>query len=40
MSALPKTSIDNVIDFNGFSGRIIRGGLSKKEIKLNKCRFG
>lgn len=36
MSALPKTSIDNVIDFNGFSGRIIRGGLSKKEIKLNK----
>ncbi len=36
MSALPKTSTDNVIDFNGFSGKIIRGGLSKKEVRLNK----
>ena len=36
MGALPKTSTDNVIDFNGFSGRVIRGGLSKKEVKLNK----
>lgn len=36
MSALSKKSIDNVIDFNGFSGKIIRGGLAKQEVKLNK----
>ena len=36
MSALPKILTDNVIDFNGYSGKIIRGGLSKKEVKLNK----
>lgn len=36
MNALLKPSTDNVIDFNGFSGKIIRGGLSKKEVKLNK----
>jgi len=36
MSALPKTSTSNVIEFNGFSGRVIRGGLSKKEVRLNK----
>lgn len=36
MGALPKTLTDNVIDFNGLSGKIIRGGLSKQEVKLNK----
>lgn len=35
MSALPKTSTNNVIDID-FSKRIIRGGLAKKEVRLNK----
>lgn len=35
MSAVPKTSTDNVINID-FSKRIIRGGLAKKEVKLNK----
>lgn len=36
MNALLKPLTDNVIDFNGFSGKIIRGGLSKQEVRLNK----
>ena len=36
MNALLKSSTDKVIDFNGFSGKIIRGGLSKQEVRLNK----
>ena len=36
MSALPNASTNNVINFNGFPAKIIRGGLSKKEVKLNK----
>ena len=35
MSALPEISTNNVINID-FSKRIIRGGLSKKEPKLNK----
>lgn len=36
MGALPKTATDNVIDFSVLSKKIIKGGLSKKEVKLNK----
>lgn len=36
MNALPQILTDNVIDFNGYSGKIIRGGLAKKEVRLNK----
>ena len=35
MSALSKISTNNVIDID-FSKRIIRGGLAKKEVRLNK----
>ena len=35
MSALPKISTNNVINID-FNKRVIRGGLSKKEPKLNK----
>ena len=36
MSALPKTSTDNVIDFSAWSGKILRGGQFKQEPRLNK----
>ena len=36
MDAVPRISTNNVIDFNGFPRRVIRGGLSEKEVKLNK----
>lgn len=36
MNALPKTSTDKVIDFNGWSRQVIRGGLSEKKPRLNK----
>ena len=37
MNAAPQILTDNVIDFNGFSGKIIRGGLSKnKDETINK----
>lgn len=35
MNALPKVSTSNVIDID-FTKRVIRGGLSKKKVKLNK----
>ena len=35
MNALPKVSTNNVIDID-FTKRIIRGGLSKNKVKLNK----
>lgn len=36
MNALSKTSTDKVIDFNGWSRQVIRGGLSEKKPRLNK----
>lgn len=36
MNAAQRILTDNVIDFNGFSRKIIRGGLSKKDARLNK----
>lgn len=36
MNALLKPSTDNVIDLKRFSGKIIRGGLSKREVRYNK----
>lgn len=36
MNALPRTSTDNVINFNGWSRQVIRGGLSEKKPRLNK----
>ena len=35
MGALPKISTDNVIEFD-FAKKIIRGGLAKRKVKLNK----
>lgn len=37
MSALPKPTTNNVIDFNTFSKIIIKGGLSKSKVKFNNA---